>query len=98
MKPNNESLLFITGIVFILILINHNLNACPLSHATSNKDFVLDDNNLVIIDNAKSIDLTYDSLGQADIKIEPADRGKTFVYGEDQLTIIESTPLGVVSY
>ena len=78
--------------VFINVLFTHDAQA-------GDKEFVWDDSGaLVIIENAQSSEITFDQNGAMDIKVEPRESGKTFVYGTDQLTIIESTDFGTFAY
>jgi hypothetical protein len=78
--------------VFINILFAHNAYA-------GDKEFIWDDSgSLIIIENAESSEISFDQNGAMDIKVEPRESGKTFVYGTDQLTIIESTDFGIFAY
>ena len=78
--------------VFINVLFTHNAHA-------NDTQFVWDDTgSLIVIENGESAEITLDGDGNWDIKVTPSDSGKTFVYGTDQLTVIESTDFGVFSY
>ena len=78
--------------VFINVLFTHNAHA-------NDTEFVWDDTgSLIVIENAESSEISFDQNGAMDIKVEPRESGKTFVYGTDQLTIIESTDFGIFSY
>ena len=52
---------------------------------------------LTIVDNAQEVRVIVDQNGSQGLEITPSTEGKTFVYG-DKLTIIETTPLGIISY
>jgi len=52
---------------------------------------------LTIVDNAQEVRVIVDQNGSQGLEITPSNTGQTFVYG-DELTVIESTPLGIISY
>ena len=52
---------------------------------------------LTIVDNAQEVRVIVDQNGSQGLEITPSTEGKTFVYG-DKLTIIETTPLGIISF
>jgi len=52
---------------------------------------------LTIVDNAQEVRVIVDQNGSQELEITPSTEGQTFVYG-DELTVIESTPLGIISY
>lgn len=88
-----ELLIYITLCVFALILIQYNVNA-------SDKEFVWTDSGaLVIIENAQSSEITLDSEGAWDIKVEPSKTERTYIYGESgELTVIQPSSLGTFTY
>lgn len=94
MKPNMESLLFVIGFVFILILINHNANADVFSGQTN----IFTDTDLIIVDSESPPLITYDESGDIKIDVVPSANQPTFIYGANELTIIQQTPLGIISY
>jgi len=52
---------------------------------------------LTIVDNAQEVRVIVDQNGSQGLEITPSTEGQTFVYG-DELTVIETTPLGIISY
>jgi len=52
---------------------------------------------LTIVDNAQEVIVIIDQNGSQSLEIAPNNDGQTFVHG-DKLTIIETTPLGIISY
>jgi len=56
-----------------------------------------DDGQLTIIDNAEDVRVVIDQNGTQNLEIMPSNDGQTFVYG-DELTVIDTTSFGVISY
>jgi len=69
----------------------------PIALAESVNYFSPDDGQLTIVDNAQEVRVIVDQNGSQGLEITPSTEGQTFVYG-DELTVIESTPLGIISY
>jgi len=69
----------------------------PIALAESVNYFSPDDGQLTIVDNAQEVRVIVDQNGSQGLEITPSNTGKTFVYG-NELTVIESTPLGIISY
>ncbi len=84
-----ERLGFLIGIIFMMIL----------AREAVGKEFVYDDSGaLIIIENAESTEYTYGSDGSIDIKIEPSQTERTYIYGADELTIIQPSEFGTFTY
>lgn len=69
----------------------------PMALAESVNYYSPDDGRLTIIDNAQEVRVVVDQNGSQGLEITPSSEGKTFVYG-NELTIIETTPYGIITY
>lgn len=79
--------LFILGFIYIALLQN------PIKA----EEFVWDDDGLIVIDSSEPVDITYSADGDVDIKVSPSSE-PTFIYGHDELTVIQETDFGIISY
>jgi hypothetical protein len=70
---------------------------CASSALAEQVNYYGDDGELVIIRNAKDVNVVVDQYGEKSLQVTPSDNGQTFIYG-DELTIIEKTPYGIISY
>lgn len=62
-------------------------------------EFVYDETgSLIIIKQEKSVDYTYNSDGSLDINVVPNESKRTYIYGADELKIIQPTEFGTFIY
>ena len=73
------------------------LFCAPIALADSVNYFSPDDGQLTIVDNAQKVRVIVDQNGSQGLEITSSNTGQTFVYG-DELKVIETTPLGIISY
>lgn len=69
----------------------------PIALAESVNYYSPNDGQFTIVDNAQEVRVIVDQNGSQGLEIVPSNTGKTFVYG-NELTVIETTPLGIISY
>ena len=62
-------------------------------------EFIYDsDSALIVIENAEQVEYAHESDGSIDIKIEPSTTERTYIYGADELTVVQPTSLGTFTY
>lgn len=62
-------------------------------------EFVYDETgSLIIIQNENSVNYSYQSDGSLEINIEPNESQRTYIYGTDELKIIQPTEFGTFTY
>ncbi|MBL6729244.1 MAG: hypothetical protein ISP79_06560 [Methylophilaceae bacterium] len=88
MRFDEKITLFILTIVLVFV-----------SRDSIADEFVYDENgSLIIIQNENSVNYSYQSDGSLEINVVPNESQRTYIYGTDELKIIQPTEFGTFTY